>query len=283
MSFLPPGSVYNAAGCRCTTISDLDALLHSKSDAILTKSCTLLPRAGNPHPKYYDDGTQSINSNGLENLGYKAYLDWYTEHRPEKPFILSVAGLCVRDNITIINAAQQAGVSAIELNLSCPNLCGVPVSYDLPEFNSTLQAIMAGIEEGSIPLGLKLPVYCNPKELEQVAVIVAMIPRISFIVCSNSLPNGLVYEDGSSRPDGENHPVVSRTLGGCGGGPLMKAIVLGQVYQFRKCLSKTIIACGGLSSRSDIRDALRAGANHCQIGTALMVHGTELFNELCCT
>lgn len=271
---LPYHSVYNAAGCRCTTATDLDELNQSMADAILTKSCTLDPRVGNPNPKYYDNGTNSINCNGLENMGYASYLQWYKNNRPNKPFILSVAGLSVEDNITIIRAAQEASVDAIELNLSCPNLQGTPISYDLDEFNTVLNEIIF-YADIKVPFGLKLPVYNNPTELKRVAKMIDLrSDYISFITCSNSLPNGIVY-------DSTRQPIVSRVLGGCGGGPLMKSIILGQVYQFRQCLPNIdIIACGGMTTIDDIKDAWTAGANHCQVGTSLMVQGTEIFDKL---
>ena len=68
--------IYNASGCNCTYALDLDNLNLCNSDAILTKSTTLEARDGNEKPKYYDNGIISINSNGLENLGYKFYLDY---------------------------------------------------------------------------------------------------------------------------------------------------------------------------------------------------------------
>jgi dihydroorotate dehydrogenase (fumarate) len=269
---LPYGTVYNAAGCRCTTSQDLDALNSCQSGAMITKSCTLEARKGNPHPKYHDDGDNSINSNGLENMGYSFYLAWFRENKPTKPFILSVAGLSVEDNIIIINEAVKAGVHAIELNLSCPNLGGVAISQDPAALKDTLEIIRTECNDITIPFGLKLPIYTKKTDISAVALLVKQL-GISFVTCSNSLPNCIIYQTGA---DGTPIESIANTTGG-GGGRMMKPVVLGQIYQFRKLLDEavSIVACGGIASEQDCLEALRAGANYIQMGTRIMTHGLD--------
>lgn len=271
----------NAAGCKCTTWKDLDDLMASQATAVITKSCTMLPRDGNKHPKYHDDGVHSINSNGLENLGYRSYLEWYTERKDKlkeqgKTFILSVAGRTITDNAQILREAAKAGVERAELNLSCPNLDGCPVSLDIDLYREWLLAILYGLPD-SLQVGLKLPVYCNPKDIQAVAVLAQELPAVDSITCSNSLPLGLVYGE-----DGE--PVLERVLGGCGGGDTMKAIVLGQIYQFNRALGEDsgvdIVMCGGIRSGRDVQEGMKAGATNFQVGTALVVHGPPVFQEI---
>ena len=195
---LPEKTIYNAAGCHCTTLQDLEDLLFSQAGAIMTKSCTLEARDGNPKPKYWNNEEISVNSNGLENLGYLDYLQYFKENRDvdtDKPFILSVAGLSLEDNITIIQEAFNAGVYAVELNLSCPNLGGVPVSQDIEQLDYYLKSIVSSTnyENVDIPLGLKLPIYTNKNDITKVAEIVEKYD-MAFITCSNSMPNCIVYD-----------------------------------------------------------------------------------------
>ena len=70
--------IYNASGCHCVTIQELDELYNSSAGAIVTKSTTVNERKGNPKPRYHDitTGTDprilgSINSSGLPNLEFK--------------------------------------------------------------------------------------------------------------------------------------------------------------------------------------------------------------------
>lgn len=270
----------NAAGCKCTTWGDLDCLLESEANAVMTKSCTLSPRDGNKHPKYHDDGVHSINSNGLENLGYRSYLDWYVQRKDKlkergKTFILSVAGRSITDNTHILREAAKVGVERVELNLSCPNLDGCPVSLDVCMYRDWLLAILYGLPV-SLKIGLKLPVYCNPKDIITVANMVKTLPAVDSVTCSNSLPLGLVYRDGE--------PVLERILGGCGGGDTMKAVVLGQVYQFTRALGPDsgvdVVMCGGIRGGRDVEDGMKAGATSFQVGTALVVRGSSVFHDI---
>lgn len=268
----------NAAGCRCTTWADLDDLLASEATAIMTKSCTIEPRMGNKHPKYYDDGVHSINSNGLENLGYQSYLDWYLSRRDRlgnRAFILSVAGGSITDNARILAEAAHVGVTRVELNLSCPNLDGAPVSLDISTYEKWLTAILYGLPK-SLKVGLKLPVYFNPKDIRAVVTMIKNLPMVNSITCSNSLPLCLVYKEGK--------PVLDRVLGGYGGGDTMKAVALGQIYQFRQALGEDsnvdIVMCGGIRCGKDIEDGLRAGATNFQVGTELVIRGPEVFRDI---
>lgn len=287
---LPEKTIYNAAGCHCTTLQDLEDLQFSQAGAIMTKSCTLVARDGNPKPKYWNNGEISVNSNGLENLGYLDYLQYFKENRDvdtDKPFILSVAGLSLEDNITIIQEAFNAGVYAVELNLSCPNLGGVPVSQDIEQLDYYLKSIVSSTnyENVDIPLGLKLPIYTNKNDITKVAEMVEKYD-MAFITCSNSMPNCIVYDSYVSF-DGEmsiTNP-LKNIMGGLGG-KFMKPIVLGQIYQFRQALSLLnntrckIIMCGGISRGFDCLEGEKVGANYFQIGTALDINGTDIFEDI---
>ena len=94
--------IYNASGPRCTTSTDLDKLNTSKSGIVLTKSTTLEYREGNPKPRYWDDENGSINSMGLPNNGIDYYLDYIEGKYNTKPYFISVSGLSLEENISIL-------------------------------------------------------------------------------------------------------------------------------------------------------------------------------------
>ena len=74
--------IMNASGAKCTTEEELDELSKSSSCCVVTKSCTLESREGNPHPRWYCPNMNymkssiSINSMGLPNLGHEFYSDY---------------------------------------------------------------------------------------------------------------------------------------------------------------------------------------------------------------
>ncbi|WP_268793705.1 hypothetical protein [Shewanella frigidimarina] len=83
----------NASGPKCTTWDELQTIAQSASAAVVTKSCTIKPREGNPEPRYKDLPLGSIQSMGLPNLGYKAYLEMVPQLKAlGKPVIVSVSG-----------------------------------------------------------------------------------------------------------------------------------------------------------------------------------------------
>ena len=303
MEFKLKNPIYNAAGCKCTTKEDLDGLESSESGAILTKSTTFEKREGNPHPKYWDNGYTSLNSNGLENEGYEFYLNYYDNYikkyesetnnyshtHNRKPFILSVAGLTLDNNIEIIKKAISYKVDGIELNLSCPNIGGVPISQDIPTFKNYLESIYFGTRyiDYNIPIGLKLPIYTNKGHIEQVSNLIKEY-SISFISCSNSIPNCIQFDIKEKNEKNEKNekyniePVIKNVSGGAGGGDFMRNIVLGQIYQFREFLPNRkdtkIIMCGGIRTGMDCYLGKKVGADYFQVGTQYMVEGPSCFN-----
>jgi dihydroorotate dehydrogenase (fumarate) len=169
--------IFNASGPLCTTKEQLLALAQSKSSAIITKTCTLEQRDGNQKPKYYETELGSINSNGFENLGYKAYMQLAPEIKaqaPQKPFIVSTAGMTYEDNITMVKELSSVReIDAIELNMSCPNIPGKPqIGYDV-EMSDKLLADVTSV--CTKPLGVKLPPYFDFIHFEKMAVVLKSI------------------------------------------------------------------------------------------------------------
>lgn len=298
--------IYNAAGCLCTTSTDLNNLNNSDSGAILTKSSTIEPREGNKPPKFHINsnnmienildnvtgdvhGNMSINANGLENQGYKFYTDYFgtsANKTNTKPYIISIAGMKPGDNVIMVEnilksiAEGNSAISAIELNPSCPNIVGkTPLCFD----HGTLSAMLHDIQDirtdisvatgVNIPLGLKLPPFFTRADFESIRDII--IERdINFINCINSIPKGLWIDPHESSP-------VIAYLGGIGGGDFMRRIMLSNVYQFRQLLPDLpIIGCGGIYKGEHVVEAIMAGATVVQVGTQLTIEGTDVFTRL---
>ena len=115
----------NAAGALCVTREELEALGRCRSGAIVTKSMTPAFRQGNPEPRYYSFPGGSINSMGLPNLGYPAYVTIIpTLRRFGKPVIASIAGLSPPEFLEAARAITAVSPDLIEVNLSCPNIQG---------------------------------------------------------------------------------------------------------------------------------------------------------------
>ncbi len=268
---------FNASGPRCTTLAELEALGASKSAVILSKSCTLEPREGNPEPRYKELDLGSINSMGLPNLGYKKYGEFAKTLKAKfkKPYFVSVSGLKLEDNLKIIhelNAIEE--IDAYELNLSCPNIVGKPqVCYDFEQTETVLKEVTKITKK---PLGVKLSPYFDFVHFEQMAAILNKFP-IRFITCINSVGNGLVI-------DPETETVVIKPKGGFGGigGAYVKPTSLANVRKFRELLRPEIdiIGCGGVETGIDAFEFLLCGASAVQVGTQYAKEGPDCFEHL---
>lgn len=268
--------LYNASGPRCTTQEELYALGESNSSAILCKSATLEAREGNPSPRYIETSWGSINSMGLPNKGVQFYKEMAASlQHYNKPYLMSVAGLSLEDNLTMLRALQDCvGLAGIELNLSCPNVPGKPqTGYDFDRTKEVLDKVCPIVKH---PLGIKLPPYFDLIHFQQAANIINQFP-VDFVTCVNSIGNGLVI-------DVDQEQVVIKPKQGFGGigGDYIKPTALANVRQFYLLLREDIavVGCGGVKSGQDVFEHLLCGASAVQVGTQLMREGTGCFERL---
>ncbi|WP_185852255.1 dihydroorotate oxidase [Blattabacterium cuenoti] len=271
-----PLCMMNASGVLCSTDQELSNLLNSSSGGVVTKSCTYKPRKGNVLPRYFEWNIGSINSMGLPNLGINFYLNFLERKNINKPIFLSISGLSSEENYFLIQKANQSSkVTAIELNLSCPNLLEKEdmLGYDFYKISSFIENIFKFNKK---PLGIKLPPYFQDAHIKNIAFILNQFP-IFFVTCINSLPNGLFI-------DTNKESVVIRPKKGFGGigGSIIKPFALANIHKFYTYLRKdiSIIGCGGISSGEDIFEHILCGASAVQIGTQFMKEGISVFERL---
>ena len=272
--------IYNASGVHCVTFPQLDELAMSSAGALITKSCTVNYRDGNPKPRYYDmvneEGKQlgSINSSGLPNLSYKAYQE-YAHKKRDKPLFISVSGMNLGENLQILGEFNEDPyVELVELNLSCPNIVGKPqTGYCFEDMEKMLNEVTKIYKK---PLGIKLPPYFDMVHFKTAAEIFNKFQTIRFLTCCNSLGNGLVI-------DSESESVVIKPKNGFGGigGIYIKPTALANVHAFSKlCPDKHIIGCGGVQNGKDVFEHILCGASLVQVGSALYREGLSIFDRL---
>ena len=266
--------LYNASGARCMTGAELDALADAHTGAVLAKSTTAAYRKGNPKPRYRDIPFGSINSMGLPNLGVDFYLNYAENFSGEKPLFLSVAGLTSAENFALLKRIQAAaGVTAVELNLSCPNIPGKPqTGYDWAQTERLLKSVFEFYDK---PLGVKLPPYFDMAHFDQMAAVLNRFP-LAFVTCINSMGNGLHIDVNRETPS-------LKPKGGFGGigGLYAKPTALANVNRFYKLLDDIpIVGCGGVQTGTDVFEHILCGARAVQVGTCLMKEGTSCFTRL---
>ena len=276
----------NASGVHCIRQDQLNELASYKyTGTFISKSCTIESRNGNPEPRYASLGestNSSINSMGLPNKGYdyyKQYLETYVGH---KPYMISVSGLSVQDNIKILEEFQEIqrkldtrNESIIELNLSCPNVIGKPqLGYDLENLEEYLTVMTTHYKRD---FGVKLPPYFDPIHFKFVANVINKFDQIRFVTCINSIGNGLHINT-----DTETVSIKPKCgLGGIGGSIVLPT-ALANVHQFYNLLysSKYVIGCGGVTNGETAFQHILAGASLVQVGTQLYEEGLTCFRRI---
>jgi len=199
--------VYNASGPRTGSVESLSKLGPTKCGIILSKSATLFKQDGNTLPRFVnkiDMGPEScqgsMNSEGLPNAGIDYYVcnETVSALLPYgKPYFVSISGLSLEDNLTMLQKAfDSEGVSAIELNLACPNVPGKPIiAYDFDQMDAVLNAVFSRFGELSKkkPVGIKLAPYFDGPHFEKAVTIISNYP-VRFVVCINTIGNALMVD-----------------------------------------------------------------------------------------
>ncbi len=247
--------------------------------AIVCKGTTIEPRDGNPQPRLVETAAGLLNSVGLQNIGIRALIE---EKAPvwakwQVPVVVNIAGDNAHQYAELASMLEGvAGVSAIEVNISCPN-----VERGGMEFGADPQAaaqITAAVKAASsLPVLVKLSP--NVSDIAHIARAVAQAgaDAVSLI---NTL-RGMAIDKERRRP------ILGNIAGGLSG-PAIKPVALYAVYRVAQAVSIPVIGCGGIVSASDALEFIMAGASAVQVGTASftdphapleVVEGIERFME----
>lgn len=230
-----------------------------KLGAIVTKSITLRPKAGNPLPWIVKIEGGFLNSVGLANEGIEKFiketLPRYLEFGP--PVIVSIAGDTIAEYSQVAEKLDRSkGVSAIEINTSCPNIHGGNLPFG-SEPKIIKELVKAVKKKTKLPLVVKLTPNVGKIEPLALAAEEAGADALSLI---NTLL-GLAIDIKTRKP----------RLGGIRGGisgSAIKSHGLLRVWQVFKVVKIALIGMGGISSPEDALEYLICGATAVAVGTA---------------
>lgn len=289
----------NASGCYCTISVELKELNDCEfTGALVTKSCTEKIRGGNEQPRYHYSDSQkcSINSTGLANLGADYYINLPKRFQFTKPYIISVSGKSIEENIRIFenikesnfyseNTAliqNESNIQYIEVNASCPNIKGQSqTGYNFESLADLLDVIGTTFSGTGCNVGIKLPPYFDEIHFRKAAGIINRAYKNhnypNWVTCINSPGNGLVLDPTTDQP-----AIKPKNGYGGIGGPAIKPFALANVNKMKTLLHSDIqiIGCGGVSTGRDAYEHLLCGADIIQIGTELYNNGIPCFERI---
>jgi len=228
--------------------------------AAVAKSVSHEPWPGRQPPRMAPAGNGMLNSIGIQNPG----IDEWRSGMPELsalpvPVWGSAVGADPAEFAMVAKGLGAAGVQAVEVNLSCPNLEeGTMFALNPTAAASVVGAVRAATD---LPIGAKL----SPNSEDIVAVADAVAAAgADFVVLTNTVW-GLGIDLETRRPK------ISGIVGGYSGPPV-KPIALRCVWEVASALDIPIVGCGGIRSGEDVIEYLMAGASAVEIGT---VHFAE--------
>ena len=225
--------------------------------AFVSKTVTLEPRQGNPPPRLWEIAGGMINSIGLPNKGLHGYLahDLPRLATLPVPLIVNVMGFSRDEVAELVSAfAERREVSALELNVSCPNVeTGLLMGADPGEVTALLEHVHPLTDK---PLIVKL----TPNASDVPAVARAAQDAGASALSLINTVRGMAFDPRSGEP----------WLGGMTGGvsgPAIRAVALAQVHAVASAVQIPIIGMGGVQSGRDALDLMRAGAELIAVGT----------------
>ena len=225
--------------------------------AAVAKSVAPEPWVGRPAPRLAPTTTGMLNGIGIQNPGIEAWIE--ENGRRLARLRLPVWGSAVAHDVAgfakVAGALSRAGVAAIELNLSCPNLeDGQMFSFDPGQ---SARVVEAAGEETTVTLGAKL----SPNTPDIVGVAQACRDAgADFVVLTNTAFGFGISVD-------NRRPLLSGGVGGYSG-PGLKPVAMRCVYEVSRALPDLpIVACGGVATGADVIEYLLAGASAVAAGT----------------
>lgn len=255
------GSVYDFA--------DVDAL--GVYGAAVAKSVSHEPWPGRAAPRIAHTGLGMLNGIGIQNPG----IDSWRSAMPgpgELPVPVwgSAVGGDAAEFALVAKGLTAAGVAAVEVNLSCPNLeAGTMFALEPGPSAAVIGAVRSVTD---LPVGAKL----SPNSENIVAVADAVADAgADFVVLTNTVW-GMGIDLETRRPQ------LSGVVGGYSGRPI-KPISLRCVWEVASALDIPIVGCGGVRTGEDVVEYVLAGASAVAMGTVHLAEpraGKRILNEL---
>ncbi len=230
--------------------------------AVILKGTTVEPRMGNAPHRVYETPSGMLNAIGLQNPGARFVVDEILPHLPhhETQFWANANGSSLNDYAEVARIFDDSPVTAIEINISCPNVKegGVHFGNDPVMAAKVVEAMRPMTKK---PLITKLSP--NNADIADTArrVIEAGSDGLSVI---NTLVGMAVDVE-------QRKPVIGNISGGLSG-PAIKPVALWKIHQTRAVAATygiPILGQGGLTEPNDALEFAMTGSDALGVGTGL--------------
>lgn len=233
-----------------------------KLGAIVPKTVTLHPRVGNPPLRILETPAGMLNAIGIENPGADGFIEKKLPgfRKIGIPLIISILGNTDEEFVQLVEKFNRAsGISALELNLSCPNLKHKILVAQDPE--ATFRVVKKVKEISKYPVIAKLSP--NVTDIGRIAAAAqnAGADAVSLINTFSAMAIDIH----------KRTSILGNFTGGLSG-PAIKPIALRMVYEVAQKVKIPVVAMGGIMNASDALEFMLAGASIVAVGTANFIN-----------
>jgi dihydroorotate dehydrogenase (NAD+) catalytic subunit len=265
-----PTPLFTASGC-ASSGKELAQFFPLKDiGAVVTKSVMTKPRHGRATPRMAETPSGMLNSIGLQGPGIDAFLandlPWLLSQGAR--VIVSIAGETSDEYGVLARKLRAApGISAIEVNISCPNVenRGLVFAADSEASCRVIDSVRKVIG-GEIPIIAKL----TPDVTDITKIARGVIDSGADALALINTVLGMVINLETMKPH----------LGGKTGGlsgPAIRPIAVRAIYQVHSAMPEVpILGMGGVASGRDALELILAGASGVSIGTASFGNPTAI-------
>jgi dihydroorotate dehydrogenase (NAD+) catalytic subunit len=233
-----------------------------KLGAIVPKTVTLHARQGNQPPRIVETASGMLNAIGIENPGADGFVEGKLPafRKIGAPLIISILGHTDEEFLILTKKFNNAkGVSALELNLSCPNLKYKTLVAQDPK--ATHRVVKAVKKISRVPVIAKL----SP-DVADIAEIASAAEEAG--ADAVSLINTFV----AMAIDIKTRTSILGNFTGGLSGPAIKPIALSMVHKVYKKVKIPVVGMGGIMTAEDALEFIIAGATMVAVGTANFIN-----------
>ncbi|MEW6457780.1 MAG: dihydroorotate dehydrogenase [Bacillota bacterium] len=231
--------------------------------ALVVKTVTLKPRAGNPPPRITETPAGVINAVGLQNPGVEALVRDILPRlaRFDVPVIVSIAGETVDEYARLAGRLDGVpGIAALEVNISCPNVRAGGIAFGT-EPAMTAAVVRQVRENTRLPVIAKLSPNVTDIRTIALAAAGAGADALSLI---NTLSAMVIDVE-------RRRPLLGNVFGGLSG-PAVRPVAVRAVWQVYRAVELPLIGMGGIMTARDALEFILAGARAVAVGTANLVN-----------
>jgi dihydroorotate dehydrogenase (NAD+) catalytic subunit len=258
-----PNPVLTASGCAAAGRELHQFFDVARLGAVVTKSIMVSPRSGRATPRMAETPSGMLNSIGLQGPGIESFIEndlaWLHEHGART--VVSIAGGHTDDYVTLARRlAGHAAVSALEVNISCPNVesRGQVFACDAIASSRVIGAVRRAADPDQPVLAKLSP---DVTDIVHIARACADAGADGFSLINTAL--GIVIDTDTLRP------ALAGVTGGLSG-PAIRPIALRCVWQVYQAFPHLpILGMGGIRTGLDALQFVLAGASAVSVGTAV--------------